>query len=48
MVGSIIPRFTGAGLLDYGGMALGLIVGFALSNNRWMLLEMPSRRTEVI
>ena len=30
MVGSIIPRFTGAGLLDYGGMALGLIVGFAL------------------
>ena len=30
MIGSIIPRFTGAGLVDYAGMALGLVVGFAI------------------
>jgi hypothetical protein len=30
MIGSIIPRFTGAGLVDYAGMALGLVVGFSI------------------
>jgi|TARA_R100000482_G_scaffold37349_1_gene12781 hypothetical protein len=27
---SIIPRFTGAGLLDYASMAVGLVLGFAI------------------
>ena len=25
-----LPRFTADGLLDYGAMAIGLVVGFAL------------------
>jgi|TARA_B100001094_G_C17393449_1_gene422386 hypothetical protein len=27
---SIIPRFTGAGLLDYAAMATGLVLGMAV------------------
>tara|TARA_Y100000401_G_C8259597_1_gene192578 strand:- start:2 stop:139 length:138 start_codon:yes stop_codon:yes gene_type:complete len=30
MLGSIIPRFTGAGLVDYAAMATGLVLGFAI------------------
>ena len=30
MLGSIIPRLSGAGLIDYMALAVGLSLGFAL------------------
>ena len=30
MLGGVLPRLTGAGLLDYMGLAAGLVVGFGL------------------
>ena len=30
MIGGVLPRLTGAGLLDYMALAAGLVVGFAL------------------
>ena len=30
MLGSVLPRLSGAGLIDYMALAAGLTVGFAL------------------
>ncbi len=30
MLDSILPRFTGAGLVDYFGLAIGLTLGMAI------------------
>jgi len=30
VLAGILPRFTGAGLVDYAGLAIGLTLGFAL------------------
>ncbi len=30
MLGGILPRFTGAGLVDYFGLAIGITLGMAL------------------
>ncbi len=30
MLGGVLPRLTGAGLLDYMALAAGLVVGFSL------------------
>jgi len=30
VIGGVLPRLTGAGLLDYMALAAGLVVGFAL------------------
>lgn len=30
MLAGILPKFTGAGLVDYAGLAIGLTLGFAI------------------
>tara|TARA_R100001129_G_C5305427_1_gene243668 strand:- start:667 stop:804 length:138 start_codon:yes stop_codon:yes gene_type:complete len=30
MLAGIIPKFSGAGLVDYAGLAIGLTLGFAI------------------
>ena len=30
MLGGVLPKLTGAGLIDYMALAAGLVVGFAL------------------
>ena len=39
MLDGILPRFTGAGLVDYAGLAIGLTLGFAILKNTMDQLE---------
>jgi hypothetical protein len=41
---SILPKLTGAGLIDYAGLAIGLSLGFALLTQPMSQLESAIRK----